>query len=1266
MKKYFFSLILLICWISLSLTTAQPNRYYELNRYIENPELYQENQLPSHVPLCPFNNESQARAGDFSQSSFYSSLNGSWKFKWFSTPMDVPEDFHKPSFQTQEWDDIVVPGTWQMQGYGYKIYRNIPMEFAPYDPPEVPDHLNPTGTYVREFPIPSEWTEREIFIHFEGVKAAFWLWVNGEYIGFDKGSMTPAEWNITDYVHQGTNQIAVQVVRWSDGSYLEDQDMWRFSGIYRDVYLYSTPKVHIRDLFIITDLDEDYKDASLSIDAFFRNYDNEANNDLLLDVKLLAPDGNEILNRNLRVGTMLPRDEKKVEMNYKIENPMKWSAEKPHLYKLLLIVKEASGAITEIIEETVGFREIEVKNTQLLINGVPVIFKGVNRHEHDPLKGRTMTREIIEKDMQLMKQLNVNAIRTSHYPNDPLFYDLADQYGFYICDEVNAECHEGESYLANQRGWETAFTDRTERFFHRDKNHPSVILWSTGNECGLGPVHEIMADFLKSNDPTRVVYHQGNVPDGTAPFTDVHGYRYPTQEKLRMMGREADKPIIMGEYMHSMGNGLGGFDEYWEVIYSEPSVQGGFTWDWVNQGLQFDMITTPDRSPYQHQSVLMGHVYLVDGWEGNAVAFSGLDDFVEIYNHPVFNTITDQLTLETWVYPRGYYDVNPMVTKGLSYEITQDHPDTLSFNISVGEQVYTASTFLPRNWNYNWHHVMATYDGESMNLFINGEKRAERSVSGNIERSYHPVCIGKNHKKNHENQGWFISSYIYDNVRIYPEAINIRESSFSARGANDPGQSILWLDFNETSKGSPFLSYGATPQGSGTMDGVVSSFRELQPEAFQMKQSHAPVHVEMIGEVLEKLKISNRFHFTDLSEINTEWNLYENDKSIASGNLRLSTPAQTGEVIDIPFERPRFKPEGIYILRISFSLKKKNRWADKGHEYCFYEFPVLNLEEQKGIIVQEETSGFNVEEDDNRIKISANGNYYEFEQETGYLTTIQNGGTNLVLHAPEFTVWRKPIMNEFSEWGVNEAFYWYKYGLDSLVHRVVNRHRSVSAFEAELTFDIESRSFSFPQLVFHQTLSYEIYSSGDILIHHKVNADIDPPNLYADDWFPLSYLQKIGLKFILADNVETVEWFGRGPFETYPDRKTGAKYGLYSQKISEISFPYLIVQDFNNHTDTRWLAIRSKDGKGILMSSNELFNFSIIPFENLNEAWYPFQLKRAANPVLNFDHKVTGVGGTPVRVRPKYRTYPGEYEYKILIRPFNRNPDFFKMSNIDF
>jgi len=317
--------------------------------------------------------------------------------------------------------------------------------------------------------------------------------------------------------------------------------------------------------------------------------------------------------------------------------------------------------------------------------------------------------------------------------------------------------------------------------------------------------------------------------------------------------------------------------------------------------------------------------------------------------------------------------------------------------------------------------------------------------------------------------------------------------------------------------------------------------------------------------------------------------------------------------------------------------------------------------------MQEETSGFNVlDENEGALVITANNINFNLDLNTGLLISIRNGDTELISGSPKFNVWRKPIMNEWSEWGVNEAEFWYQYGLDSLIHKTRMVEFTKSGIDAYVKFKIESRSFSNPEIVFHHELSYDFISTGDLVINHKIMPDVEPVSLYTKDWFPMGYIQKVGLQFTLAEGIEKISWYGRGPQESYPDRKTGYKTGQYEMNINDIKIPYIIPQDFDNRTDLRWMSVHSSGGSGLLITSNSLFNSSINPYENLDKAWYPFQLKRTKNPVLNIDHQVTGVGGTPVRVRPVYRTYPKNYEYKLLLRPFNRNPDFYRMSNIEF
>jgi beta-galactosidase len=1250
-------IISVIIWVYYPILNAQYDEYEELVRYIENPSLVEENQEPPHVPYIPFESAQQAIAGVWGESPYYLSLNGTWKFHWSKSPINSPEDFHGNEFDPSNWGDIQVPGTWQMQGYDYYIYRNIPMEFAPYDPPNVPIEFNPTGCYVCEFDIPEGWNNRRIFLHFDGVKAAYWVWVNGEYIGFDKGSMTPSEYDITERVITGKNKIAVKVVRWSDGSYLEDQDMWRFAGIYRRVYLFSVPDVFIRDFFVTTDLDANYRNSMLNIDARIRNSGKTDLQKIVIAVRLFNADGKEIsfFTRGLKI--LEAGNEGEIHLEKSIDNPLKWSAEKPNLYTVVLELQNSAGQVLEIVEEKIGFRELEINNAQLLVNGVPIKIKGVCRHEHDPVHGRTMTRETIEKDFRLMKELNINGIRTSHYPNDPLFYDLADQWGFYICDEVNAECHYGENFLAWQPGWETAFMDRTIRYIQRDKNHPCVFMWSMGNECGNAPIHYMMAAYVKESDPTRFVYHQTNYPNGDSPFADICGTRYPNPSMLDAIGDTTRKPVILGEYAHSVGNSLGHFDEYWKRFYQYPSLQGGFIWDWVNQGLLVDLFTTADQSRYHHTVALMGRPEHVEGKSGKAVLFSGLDDFVEVTPHKVLNITGDQLTLQTWIYPRGFNGSNALITKGnQSFALEQNQKDSIYFTVYTG-RMYRVSACLPRDWNFNWHHVAGIYDGSEIAIYLDGKKIASAPANGNIRRTYYAITIGKNHQRDHENQPGYISNAIFDEVCIYDIALNPAELGWFNMNPAMNDHLLLWLPFEDYHNAGKYECYGATPQGSATMDGIIFSTREYQPESWQAKKSHAPVYVNPVFLETGMVEVENRHHFTNLNELQAEWKLLEDGVSIQEGKLDLNIPPLKSAQVRIPFEKPEIRAGRDYVLFVEFKTKEKTFWADAGYEITFEEFS-LPFSQLNGIISDNQgTANLTIDEKTSEIRISGEDFIYVFDKALAKIKQISYQETDFFSSGPELNVYRPPIVNEISEWGRAEYKDWYEWGLDSLVHETEFIHTQlVSDNEFVIKTRIHSYAFKDRTIQFTSDFGYTFLGSGELIVDHHVVCHVEFPARRARDDIP--WLQKIGLQMDLIPGIDKLTWYGKGPFETYPDRKTGAKTGIYSTTIEDIVMPYIIPQEFGNHTDVRWAAVTHESGKGLVFISDAPMNVSINPYSNLESAWYPYQLKRKEMVTLNIDHRVSGVGGTPITVRHAYRTYPDEYQYRVRIKPFDTNENY--------
>ncbi len=510
---------------------------------------------------------------DRTKSPWFQSLNGPWKFKWSKSPAERPTEFYRPGMDMSKWDTIPVPSNWEMLGYGLKIYSNEQYPFKK-DPPKAPVEWNPVGSYRREFEVSRDWKGRETYIVFEGVDSAFYLWLNGNLVGYSQGSRTPAEFNITKYVLPGKNVIAVEVYRWSDGSYLEDQDYWRLSGIYRDVYLWCTGRTHVRDFSMVADLDADYQNGTLMMDAEVLNPDGK------IDVVLLDP-------ANKVVGKGSAKCDAKTTLSIPVPAPEKWSAESPSLYTALIAVQDSRGRPVEIIPQKVGFRKVEIKDKQVCLNGVPVLFRGVNRHEHDPVKGHAVERESMIRDIQMLKEHNFNAVRTSHYPNDPLWYDLCDQYGIMVWDEANIESHGmgyGKESLAKKPEWRAAHLDRVQRMVGRDKNHACVVVWSMGNEAGDGENFAACYQWIKKNDPTRPVHYERSEKDVN---TDIRSSMYmPPEEMAKLVGKDSDKPFVICEYMHAMGNSSGGAGAYWDLFYADNLAQGGFVWDWMDQGIK--------------------------------------------------------------------------------------------------------------------------------------------------------------------------------------------------------------------------------------------------------------------------------------------------------------------------------------------------------------------------------------------------------------------------------------------------------------------------------------------------------------------------------------------------------------------------------------------------------------------------------------------------------------------------------------------------------
>ena len=599
-----FSITSLLFIISISALAQQKDIWH----YIENEQVISENKEDAHASFTSFISTKNAAENT---PIFKQSLNGIWQFNWVKNPADRPTEFMNPTLPLKDWKTIKVPSNWEVEGFGVPIYVNHQYEFSDYkamvaddmeledriypkNPGKVPHTYNPVGSYRRDFEIKNTWNGKEIFLHIGAMKSGGFVWLNGKYIGYSQGSKLPSEFNITKAAIKGINTIAIQIFRWTDGSYLEAQDFWRISGIERDVYIYAQPKTRIQDFEIVSTLDGSYKLGFLELNVDLENHESD-NQEVNVSYQLFDAE-NFMIAEGQNNTAVSPKERKTTSFSTNVINVNKWSAEHPNLYTLKITTKDTKGNLLETTERKIGFRKVEIKNGLLLVNGQRITLKGVNAHEVDPNTGHVMSEELILKDITLWKENNINAVRLSHYPRGRRFYELCDLYGIYVVDEANIESHGmyyGNHSLAKKENWTKAHLDRMIRMVERDKNHPSVIIWSMGNEAGNGTVFYEGYKAIKALDKSkRPVQYERSYKDRDGSLydmdwnTDIIVPQYPSPERFESVGQnKTDRPYIPSEYAHSMGNSTGNFADYWEIIEKYDNLQGGFVWDWVDQAI---------------------------------------------------------------------------------------------------------------------------------------------------------------------------------------------------------------------------------------------------------------------------------------------------------------------------------------------------------------------------------------------------------------------------------------------------------------------------------------------------------------------------------------------------------------------------------------------------------------------------------------------------------------------------------------------------------
>jgi beta-galactosidase len=1219
----------------------------------ENPQVVGINKLDPHAPVYPFADEATARSLDRAKSPFYRLLNGQWKFKFSAHPGVRPLSFFETGFDDTAWDTIPVPANIEKHGYAPPIYVNIGYAWGwngsgASAPPFVPHDLNYVGSYRHRFEVPASWQGRRVRITFQGVSAGFYLWVNGTKIGYSEDSRGPAEFDLTDAVKPGENLLAVEVYRFTDGAYLECQDFWRMSGIFRDVVLWSTSALRIDDLRVVTDLDAQYRDATLKVDVAVGSAA-PAEQAFSLEAALLDATGRPVLGALAQASRVAPGQAAKVSIEAQLANPLKWSDEKPNLYTLLLTLKDGAGTTLGVVPWRVGFREVETKDGKILVNGQPILIRGVNRHEWDPQTAQNVRRDTMLKDIEILKQHNFNLVRTSHYPNVPEWYELADEYGIYLIAESNIESHgmgyDPDKTLGNKPEWEKAHLDRTRRNVETFKNHASVIIWSLGNEAGDGVNFVAASKWIHEHDRTRPVHYERA---DSKPHVDIVSHMYqPAADMAREAGNGDPRPLIQCEYSHAMGNSNGGFDEYWKVFEAGTRARGGAIWDWVDQGHETPLpprVVVKDRTKHALTALLVGTTDPGMGAEG----YLSLPDADHL-------DLKDALTLEAVLYPRpalmgaAYPSAaryHPYVSKGdLGFQLMQDGDAVQLWLRFLGEaEPVLVRSKVPADWYGAWHRLTGTYDGRVARLYVDGKPVAAVEKAGRLSPGHFPLNVGRNPERIDVRTPARLRE-----ARVYSRALT--EAEVAAPGSRPDDGLALWLNVADAKQARPggggfYFAYGGdfgpttTPSDENfCQNGVVSADRTPHPGLGEITKRQQYVDVTAVDLAKGIVSVLNRYDFTTLSEIAAaRFQVRADDRVVAEGALpALDVAPHATKQVSVPIPAITPEPGVEYWLDLTFALKADTPWAKAGHVLAREQMK-LPLAKPAPALLTTALPELTVTGGTKAVVVKGTDFAYGFDPATGLLTSVQWKGAEMLAGPLRPDFWRAPNDNDRGSDMTKRLGIW----------RDAHRFLSVRSFRNEtpargivrlvLQADLASVGARYD-------VTYTVYGTGDLV----VEASFDPGDA------KLPHLPRFGMQAKLVPGFEQLTWYGPGPEETYVDRRD-RPVGVYATTVADNYFRYSQPQETGNKVEARWAALTNTSGAGLLAAGLPLLSVNALNHsaEDMDQAGHHHEMTPRTETYLNLDAKQMGLGGDDswgALPLEKYRIKAAPMSYRFRLRP---------------